>query len=433
MNDYAENVKQTLLSLICNMKASDYVWDPNSDFTRNRKLSFPTMLRLILSMGTSNLGTEILKHFNFNDEFPSASAFVQQRQKIKSEAFAYIFKEFSNKMITTENMKLFNGYRLVAVDGSDIIYPLNLSESNACQETKCSIMHLNAFFDIMNRQYIDVVVQNLHELNETDAAVTMLERLSEKFPTIIVADRNYENYNLFAHTEERLFDYVVRLRTSKSSCMFSGMGLPENIEFDITKEVVITRNSTGPYHVNPKKYKYLGKKARFDFIKTSRDPYYPMMIRFVSIKLDNGEYEVLATSLSEDIFPLDKLKELYHLRWGIETSFRELKHVIGMACFHTKKADCVIQEIYSHLIMYNFSMLIANNIAIPDNDRKHKYLINYSQVIKVCIEFFRLSNNSPPFNLKTILRRFILPERKGRSYTRKVYPQGARAFNYRLS
>ena len=156
------------------------------------------------------------------------------------------------------------------------------------------------FFDIMNKQYIDIVIQNLHDLNKTDAAVTMLERLPENFPTILIADRNYENYNLFAHTEERLFDYVVRLRTGKSTCMFSGIGLPENTEFDITKEVVITRNSTGPHHVNPRKYKYLTKGARFDFI-------------------------------------LDKLKELYHLRWGIETSFRDLKHVIGMTCFHTKK------------------------------------------------------------------------------------------------
>ena len=396
MNDYAKTAKQALISLIDGMNAADYVCNPNSDFTRNRKLNFSTMMRLILSMGTSNLGIEILKYFDFDEEFPSVSAFVQQRQKIKAEAFAFLFKEFSNKMLTNENMKLFNGYRLVAVDGSSIVYPLNPAETNAYQEMKCSMMHLNAFFDIMNKQYIDIVIQNLHDLNKTDAAVTMLERLPENFPTILIADRNYENYNLFAHTEERLFDYVVRLRTGKSTCMFSGIGLPENTEFDITKEVVITINSTRPHHVNPRKYKYLTKGARFDFI-------------------------------------LDKLKELYHLRWGIETSFRELKHVIGMTCFHTKKADCVIQEIYSHLIMYNFSMLIANHVAIPDKERKYNYLINYSQVIKICIEFFRLSNNGPTFNLKTIPRRVILPERKGRSYTRKVYPQGAKAFNYRLS
>ena len=132
MNNYAETVKQTLLSLIDGMDAADYVYNPNSDFTRNRKLTFSTMLRLILSMGTSNLGTEILKYFNFDDEFPSVSAFVQQRQKIKTKAFEHIFREFSSKMNTSENMRLFNGYRLVAVDGSDIVYPLNPLENNAC-------------------------------------------------------------------------------------------------------------------------------------------------------------------------------------------------------------------------------------------------------------------------------------------------------------
>lgn len=141
MNDYAETAKQNLFSLIDKMNAADYVYEPNSDFARNRKLNFSTMLRLILSMGSSNLGTEILKYFNFEDEFPSVSAFVQQRQKIKPDAFSHIFKEFLNKMITPENMKLFYGYRLIAVDGSDIVYPLNTAETNACPQMKCSMMH----------------------------------------------------------------------------------------------------------------------------------------------------------------------------------------------------------------------------------------------------------------------------------------------------
>ena len=50
MNDYAKTAKQALISLIDGMNAADYVCNPNSDFTRNRKLNFSTMMRLILSM-----------------------------------------------------------------------------------------------------------------------------------------------------------------------------------------------------------------------------------------------------------------------------------------------------------------------------------------------------------------------------------------------
>lgn len=149
MNDYAETAKQILFSLINKMDAADYVYEPKSDFTRNRKLNLSTMLRLILFIGSSNLGTEILKYFNFDDEFSSISAFVQQRQKLKPDAFSHIFKEFLNKMITPENIKLFYGYRLIAIDGSDIVYPLNSAEINACPQMKCYMMHLNASFDVM--------------------------------------------------------------------------------------------------------------------------------------------------------------------------------------------------------------------------------------------------------------------------------------------
>ena len=60
-----------------------------------RKLGFASVIRLILSMGSSSLGQEILKYFQFQDDFPSVSAFVQQRQKIKPDAFAELFRRFS--------------------------------------------------------------------------------------------------------------------------------------------------------------------------------------------------------------------------------------------------------------------------------------------------------------------------------------------------
>lgn len=434
MNTYAEKMKNKLLSLIEDMEANElgsFVQNPDVDFKRHRKFGFTSLIRFILSMGSSSLGQELIKYFQYNPSFPSVSAFVQQRQKIRPEAFETLFRRFS---MDDNEIELFEGYRLLAADGSDIVLPLNPEEPHAFPESKCSLLHLNTLFDIVNRQYIDAVIQGKREQNETSAVVAMTERLPERFPVLLVADRGYENYNFFAHIEERLFDYVVRLRSSKNASMFSGLGLPEKESFDITKDIVITRHSTGPYAVNREKYKYMTKKARFDFIPSSKHPDYEMTIRFVGFPLETGEFEVLATSLPEYLFPVEKLKEIYHLRWGIETSFRSVKHIAGLAAFHTKKADCAIQEIYAHLIMYNFSMMIADKVEIPETAcRKHKYLVNFAQAIRICMEYFRIQNTSPPLDLQALLPRFILPERKGRAYTRNVYTQGVKAFNYRLS
>lgn len=99
---------------------------------------------------------------------------------------------------------------------------------------------------------MDVIVQKgLHE-NETGAACELVDRISEKHPVIIMADRGYENYNLFAHIEERLFDYVVRVRDSDNSCMVSGLNLPKTVEYDITKRVVLTRHFSGQLRLTQK-------------------------------------------------------------------------------------------------------------------------------------------------------------------------------------
>ncbi|MFL2132195.1 transposase, partial [Ruoffia sp. FAM 24228] len=45
----------------------------------------------------------------------------------------------------------------------------------------------------------------------------------------------------------------------------------------------------------------------------------------VRLELSESTYECLITNLDDNFTPND-LKELYHLRWGIETSFRDLKH-----------------------------------------------------------------------------------------------------------
>ena len=49
---------------------------------------------------------------------------------------------------------------------------------------------------------------------------------------------------------------------------------------------------------------------------------------------------------------------LYGLRWGIETSFRELKHVLGAKNFHAKEREYIEMEIWARLILYNFAQLL---------------------------------------------------------------------------
>lgn len=433
MNAYATKVKSLLLEAVEEVasQVSDYTFSGSRHLKRKRKWDPSTLIRFVLSFGSNSLGHEIGEFFGYRENFPSVSSFVQQRQKLHYSAFQVLFERFNS--LTADKPALFKDYRILAVDGSDLSLPFNPNEENVIGENHVSTLHLNALFDVINKQFLDVIIQRgLHE-DECGAACELIDRFPEQHPVILLADRGYENYNLFAHVEEKLFDYVIRLRDSDMSSIVSGIRLPDTAEYDVTKRIVITRHSTGPAAIMPWIYKYFSKKSRFDYIANSKCPDYEMQIRFVRFQLSEGNYEVLATSLTEDSFTINDLKELYALRWGIETGFRELKYILGLSAFHSKKENSVLQEVFARLIMYNYSMKIIQKVPIKEKDRSYRLQVNFTQATKICLNFFRCRDKEPPYDIGATIQRFLLPIRPNRKRQRESVSPTVVPFNYRLA
>ena len=82
----------------------------------------------------------------------------------------------------------------------------------------------------------------------------------------------------------------------------------------------------------------------FDYLPTGCSDDYPLSFRIVRFKISEASYKVVITNLDRFRFPPEKLKEIYHSRWGIETSFSELKYAIGLTIFHSKKAEYIKQR-----------------------------------------------------------------------------------------
>ncbi|MGB4438001.1 MAG: hypothetical protein WBJ13_02000 [Sedimentibacter sp.] len=58
---------------------------------------------------------------------------------------------------------------------------------------------------------------------------------------------------------------------------------------------------------------------KFDFLTVGDKGNYPINFRVVHFPISENTYEVIITNLSEKEFPVEKIKEIYHMRW-------ELKH-----------------------------------------------------------------------------------------------------------
>ena len=82
---------------------------------------------------------------------------------------------------------------------------------------------------------------------------------------------------------------------------------------------------------------------------------YQMRFRICRVLLDNGEFQTVATSLLPS-FALADIRELYHLRWGLETAFRGLKYMLGWSI---STGSLMLQELYADLTAFNFASRVC--------------------------------------------------------------------------
>ena len=437
MINFPKSVKEKLTELISNMAANPelFVKNPKTDFTRNRKLSFETVMQFMLSMGGNSLSNELMEYFGYNADVASSSAFIQQRDKILPFAFEYILNEFTHSF---QNLKTYEGYRLLAADGSDLNIYHNPNDKDTYFQTNpdwkgFNQLHLNAMYDLCNKLYIDVCIQNGRKANEFRALTDMTDRSNIGDNVIVIADRWYESFNVFAHIEKKGWKYAIRVKDIRSNGIVSALKLPNTDEFDVNIYRILTRKQTNETKSNPELYKFLPSKATFDYLDLHINKFYPIAFRVVRFKISDDAYETIITNLDPEKFPPDKIKELYQLRWGIETSFRELKYALGLICFHSKKVENISQEIFARLIMYNFCELITMHVVIQQKETKHSYQVNFTRAIQVCRYYFRCPSNISPPDVEALIRKNILPIRNGRKDPRKVKAKAVVSFLYRVA
>ena len=99
--------------------------------------------------------------------YPSVSALCQQRDKVSSSALEYIFKIM---VAQCDEHVLFKGYRLMAVDGSDLRLPVNPNDKYSFirndENTKgYNLLHLDAMYDLLQHIYVEASVQSKRGMN----------------------------------------------------------------------------------------------------------------------------------------------------------------------------------------------------------------------------------------------------------------------------
>jgi hypothetical protein len=404
------NKKLTDLDFISRYRTSP------SDFSRKRNFTFKSLALFIISSLQSSIQRELDRFFKaynnqlLTEQYVSQSAFSQARLKIKPEAFVELQNDCLTHFYKNYDVKKWNGFRLIAIDGSEIILPKTEDTINEFGEYTTNFMkktvvlaRVSKAYDVLNKISIDAKLVN-REVGEHTLAKKHLDYCAKG--DLMLYDRGYPSYDVFRNAIETGCHFCARVAVSN---------------WKVAKELVSSAKKEVLAEILPgyelrKKYKEQGISAE------------PIKCRFICVDLPSGEKEVLITSLIDDVhFPHSLFKELYHLRWDIEESYKKDKHRLQLENFSGKTIVAIYQDFYANILMGNLTSIFSVSLdALIDEKTKgakYKYQLNFTTAIAKVKDTIALLFTRPeiPELLHKLMQIFlnnILPIRPGRQFAR---------------
>lgn len=351
----------------------------------------------------------------------SKAGYLKQRQKLNPLAFLALARHHAKSFYQDPEMvKKKNNYLVLAADGSAINIPTtdenlavygNSSRKNVKPQAQLSI---SCLYDTLNKMIIDCSI-NRWKFCEREQARLHMDNMREVIgtqPCVIIFDRGYPSGEFFLDLIERQQKFLVRLLSTTFKKELNQM-----TSDDCLMEVVFDATRLNPHQGTPTGEK-LAKAGS-------------LVLRFVRVKLKNGDYEYLATNLSFDEFTTNEIADLYTMRWSVETAFDDLKNKLGIENFTGSKPILLEQDIYATIYLCN----IINDIVIEaqmeleqETDQPSKYVMTINKniaigIMKEDLIYFILekSDRKRKACMNSIvneIKRNLLPVRKGRHFPR---------------
>jgi hypothetical protein len=389
-------------------------------FTRDKVLTFSVTLFFITNFIRKSLSVEIdtfVTQFSFysmaNLRSFTKSAFVQARKKIMPEVFKHLSSVLINEFYSDndESIKLWNGYRLLAVDGSRLILPqtdeLGKKYGRATNQTEVGVVQarVSVLYDVLNKFILDAELSPL-SVGENTLAINHLHHT--KSNDLVIYDRGYPSFDLIYNHYQIEVDFLMRVKVGFNN---------------VVKDFITSKKRNKIVEFYPDRRLNLKDK---EYNKDTK-----VKVRLILVELDDGEKEVLVTSLLNSKKYNNKLfKDLYFKRWGVETYYDELKNKLKIEHFSGYSDQVILQDFNTAIFVSNAQSLIVgeveNELKLSSNNKKYEYKVNtnlsYGFMKNRIIALLNGGDNINTImeELKTLFHNNLIPIRPGRTYPRNT-------------
>jgi hypothetical protein len=346
------------------------------DFTRDRLLTFPVVVLLLLQKTTRSIQRHA--HSFLRQLWPekgalsvSAGGWTLARAKLRHTAFIELNEQILLPEFYSpdhhEHCQKWHGHRVLGVDGSTLRLPshseidqefgVSIAVNGHDNPAKYRLARLSVLYDLLNDLGLNAQMAP-QSASEKDMAVSQLKHVRQG--DVLIWDRGYTGFFLMAQARAHGAHFIGRC---------------SNQSF-FTAQQMFKLNRAG-HSLTVKQIASPEQKRNLRDLNLPTE----MVVRFVSVRLPNGDLEVLVTSLlDQTLYPTEEFLEVYHWRWNHETYHQMLKSRLDLENWTGQTLEAVKQDLHAAVFLSNLESLLSQEVqeqlSHGDAERKHPIAVN---------------------------------------------------------
>lgn len=397
-------------------------------FIRERILSFPLLVLFLINLAKNSLQISLNNFCSHCGLLRvTKQAFSKARKKLSPRAFVLLNRKLLKEYYSDNEYSTWKGFRLIGIDGSDVQLPqkeslkLKFGAAKNGLGPNLAMATISCAYDLLNHKTLDGKISRF-ETSERDLAIQNIESINtlqhETTKDLYILDRGYPSLGLFFYLLNNNKDFVIRCSTS--SCF-----LKVKEAFESGKKDSIVRLYAN--EATPQQRMELNKRVPCLDKKTAY-----IDIRVVVVNLDNGEKELLVTSLLDmKLYLYKEFKGLYSLRWRKEENYKWFKVGCELENFSGYSPQAIEQEFFALIFTANMASLLIEEAQDEIEEKqkekglKYEYKINKRIAIgelkdKLVNAILERATNMEEFctEMKREFKKNLCPIRENRSYKR---------------
>jgi len=375
--------------------------EKSKDFTRNRKMPFPKLIKFMLTRVKGSTQNALEKYFDKlgEDVHMTQQAFSEARSKLKVYAFSHLFY-LTARIAYDGYYDTFRGYRVTAIDGSKIALPdidlLGRIYGTMGADSSSPTAQGSICYDVLNKVIVDAQIEPLATDERTLALchIKNMEKSRRFDKELIIMDRGYPSFGFIKELQKENIAFLMRVKR----------GFNKDIDAQTESDGTVV----------------LRKEGNDD-----------ITIRVIKILLSSGETETLITSLIEKDMSIDDFKELYFMRWPVEIKFDEVKNKLEIENFTGNSKKAIEQDFFATMYLANIAAAAWWEAQAKvekereGKDNKYEYRVNVNHEIGVLKDrlIYVLAGNNAAKEVEKIiwlLAKRVCAVKPGRSFKRKA-------------